>query len=650
MALWWLSVLALMAFVLGWGTPTPTPSDPVWLTEARFRWVDASLEPFTPALADRPVHATDHPPVFTGVTLPHTWPRLGPQAMRGGLYELDFHWLPDLSHDPEPALHIARISGHHRIWLNGRLLQASTPGNLTLPTELMVQIPPTMLLPGPNRLDIEVRHAENGGLTPPLFGEMRDVSLVHARRVFLTQTLPILINVVAATAALSLILIWWRRPQEAGMGLLGLLSLIVSVRNCAYHVQGFTPLPPALSSWLFFNAQVATSVVLGLFALQMSDRPRQGYRRMLWITLCLLPPAAALCAWAGLLTPLRSITYPVLMIEALIGLVLLLRSPQRNHPAHWGVLVGLALAMAAAVHDHLLLQGQLAITGVQWLPMTTPVALLAYVRILFDRFVQAMSDVETHNAELEQRVHARTQDLARAHAEKSRLMAAASHDLRQPVAAMGMISSLLHHQLRDSPMHQLTGHLGEAVAALESLVDGLLEVSNLDAGQIQPQRSPCDLHALIARVCASELPSARLKGLRLRWRAPPVWVNTDPKLLSSMLRNLIGNAVRYTERGGVLVGVRTRGRHVRIEVWDTGHGIAPDDQQRIFQDFIQLPKPSPPRAGEAMGLGLGLAIVQRTSVLLDHPVTLRSQPGRGSCFAIELPLAADIAPADRVAA
>jgi CheY-like chemotaxis protein/anti-sigma regulatory factor (Ser/Thr protein kinase) len=177
---------------------------------------------------------------------------------------------------------------------------------------------------------------------------------------------------------------------------------------------------------------------------------------------------------------------------------------------------------------------------------------------------------------------------------------------------------------------------------MESLLVGLLDISRLDAGAVKPEFQSVGLHDVFQAVRVHEKSAADAKGLRLRFRLPhgmkgsQLMVLTDPMLLHSVLRNLVANAIRYTHSGGVLVAARRRGKHrLRIEVWDTGIGIAPDQLDRIFEEFYQVGNAARDRN---RGIGLGLAIVRRTASILGEQVTVKSRLGRGSCFAIELPL------------
>ena len=221
---------------------------------------------------------------------------------------------------------------------------------------------------------------------------------------------------------------------------------------------------------------------------------------------------------------------------------------------------------------------------------------------------------------------------------KSRFLAAASHDLRQPVHALGMFVSALRMRRMDNEARRLVDHLEGSIEALDTLFVALLDISRLDAGVVQPHTSSFALQPMLQRVCADHLAEARAKQVRLRLRPVAANVHSDPVLVERIVRNIVSNAVRYTDRGRVLVGCRRAGGRLSLQVWDTGRGIPQPDQQRVFEEFFQLDNPERDRA---KGLGLGLAIVRRLTTLLGTPLRLASTPGRGSVFMLELPLAED---------
>ncbi len=255
-------------------------------------------------------------------------------------------------------------------------------------------------------------------------------------------------------------------------------------------------------------------------------------------------------------------------------------------------------------------------------------------------------------AELEHKVVERTAELARqreeaerANAAKTRFLAAASHDLRQPMHAIGLMVGLLRERTADPAQRALADRTYAAVQAMETLFGSLLDVSKLDAGAVVPQPVDLALADLLARIEHTYQPLAAGKGLRLRVRPSTLAVHSDPALLERILGNLVSNAIRYTPHGGVLVAARRRGAgEVQLQVVDTGVGIDPAQCELVFEEFVRLAGPGAAGAGDE-GLGLGLSIVRRTAALLGHRVALQSRPGRGSCFTVSLPLAHRAPPA-----
>ena len=233
---------------------------------------------------------------------------------------------------------------------------------------------------------------------------------------------------------------------------------------------------------------------------------------------------------------------------------------------------------------------------------------------------------------------------------KSQFLAAASHDLRQPTHALGMFVARLGQLPHDAQTKHLVASLDASVRAMQDLLDGLLDVSRLDAGAVQVNLHAVPLAPIFEQVRLAMLDAASEKGLRLRVRPTSAWVRSDPVLLQRILLNLVANAVRYTQQGSVLLACRTpgdgvvsgsgsvsdQGPRARIEVWDSGIGIAPEHQTQVFREFYQVGNSERDRT---RGLGLGLNIVKRTAHLLGHPFALRSSLGQGSRFTLEVPLA-----------
>ncbi|MBK9116349.1 MAG: hybrid sensor histidine kinase/response regulator [Betaproteobacteria bacterium] len=278
------------------------------------------------------------------------------------------------------------------------------------------------------------------------------------------------------------------------------------------------------------------------------------------------------------------------------------------------------------------------------LVMTVVLAfILAFGHQLNDVLTRSLA-MRYENVDLIAELKGRTRaaDEARAAAEaanrtKSQLLAAASHDLRQPLHALGLYIAALAARAGAAEWRPLVGSVQRAVAALEEQFEQLLDLSRLEAGAMSPAPRRVAVGPLLARIVADQAPHAQAKGLTLRAATTRLAVRSDAALLERMLRNLVANAIRYTETGGVLVGARRRHGRVALEVVDTGMGIAPEHRGRIFEEFYQVRGAGGRRAHA--GMGLGLAIVRRLAALLDHRVHVDSRVGRGSRFAIYAPRA-----------
>ncbi len=219
---------------------------------------------------------------------------------------------------------------------------------------------------------------------------------------------------------------------------------------------------------------------------------------------------------------------------------------------------------------------------------------------------------------------------------KSQFLAAASHDLRQPVHALGLfVSALRAVSGLPMPALRILDRMELSTSAMGDLFSAILDISRLDAGVVEVRRQSFALQPLLHRICLDFADEAAEKSIVIHQHSTSAVVHSDPLLVERILRNLISNAVRHSDQGRVVVGCRKRGKTVRIEVWDTGAGIPPENRQKIFQEYVQLRNPERDRT---RGLGLGLAIVRRLSELLDCELNLRSRVGRGSCFSICLPL------------
>jgi signal transduction histidine kinase/CheY-like chemotaxis protein len=241
------------------------------------------------------------------------------------------------------------------------------------------------------------------------------------------------------------------------------------------------------------------------------------------------------------------------------------------------------------------------------------------------------------NLELLREITERKEQAEDANREKSMFLAAASHDLRQPLHALSLQTHVLQQTELNAVQQSSLRGMSASIEAMTGLFDALLDVSRLDAGVVPVREQMLRLQTVFDQLAQEFEPQASAKGLKLRIRPSRAVVHTDPHLLASLLGNLVSNAIRYTERGGVLVAARKRQGVWLLQVCDSGVGIEPAQQRAVFKAFYQVGNAERDRS---KGLGLGLAIVERLSRLLQLPLDLRSAPGRGTCFCVRVPAAA----------
>jgi len=249
-------------------------------------------------------------------------------------------------------------------------------------------------------------------------------------------------------------------------------------------------------------------------------------------------------------------------------------------------------------------------------------------------FVDITENKRTHAA-----LVAAKREADRATIAKSRFLAAVSHDLRQPLQSLALLYDLMTRGKRTAEGLRLATLMDRTLHSMTEMLDSLLDVNRIESGIVRPKVRAAAIAPLMERLGDEFAPLCELKGLKLRVVRSKAWVRTDPQLLEQILRNLLSNALKYTEKGGILMGARVRGDHLTIQVYDTGIGVAESERKAIFDAYHQVDK-ARDSAGHSVGLGLGLSIVQRLADLLDHPVSLRSTPGKGSAFMVTLPVVA----------
>jgi signal transduction histidine kinase/CheY-like chemotaxis protein len=260
---------------------------------------------------------------------------------------------------------------------------------------------------------------------------------------------------------------------------------------------------------------------------------------------------------------------------------------------------------------------------------------------LGEQFNSMAAQLQQSYETLERKVDERTHQLKLANLAKSRFLAAASHDLRQPLHALGLFVAQLNGKVEPVEGTGILARINAAVVAMNELFNALLDISKLDAEVVKPNFTKFPIQTLFRRLETTFAEAAREKELLLRVVPNTAFVSSDFILLERIMMNLASNAVRYTDCGGVVIGARRRGEILRLEIWDSGRGILKDQLQSIFAEFYQIASPQGDRRG---GLGLGLSIVERLCSLLDHRIEVTSIPGGGSRFTVLVPLASPQVP------
>ena len=311
------------------------------------------------------------------------------------------------------------------------------------------------------------------------------------------------------------------------------------------------------------------------------------------------------------------------------------------------------------LHQEFKAGGYRTMMAVPLMRESVPIGVLVILRQTLRPFTEREIELATtvadqavialENVRLFEALQASTRELDEANRAKSRFIAAASHDLRQPLHALGLFVARLQGRVKAAERSRIVEQIDASVAAMNELFNDLLDMSKLDSGVLAPNISEFPIAQLLERIESTFSAAARKKGLSLRIVRNSAWVRSDLILLERILLNLVSNAVSYTARGKVVVGCRLRGRHLRIDVLDSGPGIPEDEHISIFREFYQLGGPQRERQG---GMGLGLAIVDRLCRLLKHDIDFASALGKGSRFSVFVPSVAAraliVAPEDLV--
>lgn len=368
-----------------------------------------------------------------------------------------------------------------------------------------------------------------------------------------------------------------------------------------------------------------------------------------WARAFVLASASAGLCWGSLAWFFFAVEQPFTLAIVAIVLMSILSSATQSLGPYFPAHLAFALPCALPFALRCLASGPTALFTLGLLTLVY----LAMAELFARRIASAIADalrLRLDNDSLVDQLRLEKQRAEAAHLSKTRFLAAASHDLRQPVHAMGLFVPTLRTlagQASPNPrvLNTVAGRLQAALDTMGELLGRLLDISRLDSGALTSQTQVVPLNTLLQRVAAELEPQALAKGLRLRVRDGGLAVLSDPAMLHTILSNLAGNAVRYTEHGGVLLAARRRGDRVRLEVWDSGIGIAAEQLPRIAEEFYRVGE-RPGAPGQAPGFGLGLSIAQRSAELLGSALQMRSAEGQGSVFSLELP-GSDPPPASR---
>jgi PAS domain S-box-containing protein len=250
------------------------------------------------------------------------------------------------------------------------------------------------------------------------------------------------------------------------------------------------------------------------------------------------------------------------------------------------------------------------------------------------RFISSVIRDVTVRRQMEKDIKAAQEAAERANKANSAFLAAASHDLRQPVQALSLLNGALRRTVKDERALQMVQNQDASLTAMTNLLNSLLDISRLDAGVVTPEWEEFPMQRLVDRLSAEFGRQAQGKGLKFSSEACGAVVRSDPNLLAEVITNLVSNAIRYTDKGEVKMACVERGGHCHLEVSDTGIGIESDQLEEIFREFHQCKSPGASKEG----FGLGLAIVKRLADLLDHRIQVDSDPGRGSRFTVTVPI------------
>jgi len=463
-----------------------------------------------------------------------------------------------------------------------------------------------------------------------------------------------------------------RTPEQASVDEELLRLLAAQGRRLPYPV-GFSALVIAVMAWQStaprWVGPVWLAVVLSVLGLRwwalgrlvvwQHVALRRRLRWACWLSLINGLAFSASLAFVPYFDEYQRMVQTVLLLGLCAGAV-------ATTAGYWPVLLSFLLPLTAA-NSLAWMSGHGGGRSLTWLEIALGLLILAFAWILaslardaYRVFVESVQ-IRQQQAQTNQQLRLALQKAEQAMQAKTRFLASASHDLRQPMHTLALLGAALMRRPLDSASAEIGRQMNLALQSLASQMDGLLDISKLDAQVVAVNNQVFSLSSWLSRLCQEMGPAARAKGLDLQLVCPPgVFIDTDPLLFERVLRNLLDNAIKYTCQGHVRVQVEreppAEGSAAdeaeaetmwRLSVIDSGPGIAAEEQARIFEEFYQIGNPERDRA---KGLGLGLSIVSRLVDLLDLPLSLCSTPGQGSCFSLSIAAAESVAPTELAAA
>lgn len=602
------------------------------LTHDVKRWPGQRLD-----VAESLVSASERPPAqasgWQATRLPDNWKETRPEGPPAVWYRVPF----SAAGVNDPAVLIPRLATSGQVWLNGSRLwdgrSTRAQDTFSWNAPLLLVLPSGLLRAEGNLLEIQVQGLPRyrAGLSHVQLAPQQALVPIYTWRNLWQKDGALISSVVSLVGGLLMLLLWVRTRRDPMYLWFALATLAWAARNSNLYLNEL-PVPIDVWATLVRAGHAWFAAFFGLFVLRFTGTAWRGFK----VALVVYALANSLPS-AGFVEPmLRWLALPGFALYFPL-LWLLLRKGWRDGSTESALMAATALTfLALSARDGLLLGSRLPYEAYYLSHYSGVLLLVSAAWSLVARLVTTQQSLSRLNAELEQRVADRTAALQAANAAKTRFLAAASHDLRQPVVAIGLLIGLVREQVQALDVRRLIDRAHDAVMAMEKLLQGLLDLSRLDSGVVKPRFEGVGLQGVFDAIAATEAATAQAKGLRLRVHPTRLSVRADPLLLDQLLRNLVANALRYTDRGGVLIAARRRAGQVCVQVWDTGRGIARERQAEVFEEFVQLDNPGRDRS---LGLGLGLAIVARCAHLLGSRIELRSEPGRGSCFSLRLPAA-----------